>query len=55
MKVPINADENFLNQIFGLFAVTDGAIDEIQKTSLVTGHEFREGTLFTTKESADDS
>src|SRR5438270_4942485 len=40
MQVSINPDENFLHQIFRLFPVADGAIDEVQKTRLIARYEL---------------
>src|SRR5206468_4333836 len=49
MDVPVDADEDFLNQIFRLFTVADRAVNEVQEPGLIPLDELLKGTLFTTE------
>jgi hypothetical protein len=44
VDVPVHANEDFLDEILGLFPVADRAIYEVQQSRLVALDEFLEGT-----------
>src|SRR6476619_5717567 len=54
MKVAVDADEDLLNQIFRLLAITDRAVDEVQQARLIPLHELLEGALLSPKKRRDD-
>src|ERR1043165_741837 len=45
VQVAIDANEDFLHEIFGAFAIADRSIDEVQKPSLVALNELLKGSF----------
>src|SRR5437667_12780554 len=55
MQMSIHPNEDLLHQIFRFFPVTDRPVHKVQKTSLITSHQFREGALLSPEECSYDS
>src|SRR5688572_2565529 len=55
MKMPVHANEHFLNQILRFLPITDRPVNEVQQASLVPLHQLRERSFLSPQESGDDS
>ena len=55
MNVPVDADEDFLDEILGLLAIADRAVDEVQETRLVSLDQLLEGALFAAEKRGHDA
>jgi hypothetical protein len=54
VKVPVNPNEDLLNEILRLLAVTNRAIYEVQEACLIPFHQLGERSFLTPKERGDD-
>ena len=54
MNVTVDANEDFLHEVFRLFSVANRAIDEVQEPCLISLDQLLERTLFTAEERRHD-
>jgi hypothetical protein len=52
--VPIYPDENLLHQVFGLLAIANGSVNEVQEPGLIALDQLLKGTLFTAEKRGND-
>jgi len=50
MNVSVDANEDFLNQVFRLFPITNRPVDEVQQSGLVALDKLLKRALFAAKE-----